>query len=45
MTSRLTRAVRELVAAGNTIAAIKQHRAETGCDLAVANATIRDLRA
>ena len=38
-------AVRELVAAGNTIAAIKQYRAETGCDLAVANATIRSLRA
>jgi ribosomal protein L7/L12 len=38
-------AVRELVAQGNTIAAIKRYRAETGCDLAVANAAIRALRA
>ena len=38
-------AVRELVAAGNTIAAVKQYRAETGCDLATAHAAITALRA
>ena len=37
-------AVRELVAQGNTIAAIKQYRAETGCGLAAAQAAVTALR-
>lgn len=37
--------VREFVAQGHTIQAIKQYRAETGCDLAVAHAAIHALGA
>lgn len=41
---RVSEAVRDLVAQGHTLQAIKQYRAETGCDLVVARDTIEALR-